>query len=230
MHMQMIRLAPIAFAMAISGCASSPAMDDLRPGVADCATASGLGGLDVYLKQSWRAERFSFGDKGYIRVALNDDAWLKRVSRNSANQNSLQSVQDAFPSLPARVPSGELLGFPVGSSPNGQYWAAALIQKKGDTSPKLVVVADGRSFERMASAPGFAISALAWSPDSERLALVEDTYEHKVKSFRDFVSPHPVPYSDVLLTVYRRSGHLVCQSMLSRDARYAIVGIEWSRK
>jgi len=227
----MIRRALAAFATAIAGCASSPTMDDLRPGVADCATASGLGGLEVYLKQSWRAELLSFGDKGYnTRAELSDDAWLKRASRKSANQNSLQSVQDAFPSLPARLPSGELLGFPAGTSPNGQYWAAALIQKKGDTSPKKVVVADGRSYERMTSAPGFAVSALAWSPDSERLALVEDTYEHKVKSFRDFVSPHPVPYSDVLLTVYRRSGQLVCQSMLSRDARYAIVGIEWSRR
>jgi hypothetical protein len=226
----MIRLALAAFAMSIAGCASSPAIDDLRPGVADCATATGLGGLDVYLKQSWRAERFSFSDKGFTRSALSDDAWLKRASSNSANQNSLQSLQDAFPRLPARLPSGELLGFPAGTSPDGQRWAAALIHKKGDTSPKEIVVADGRSYERMTSAPGFAVSALAWSPDSERLALIEDTYKHDVKSFRDFVSPHPVPYSDVLLSVYRRTGQLVCQSMLSRDARYAIASIEWSRK
>lgn len=71
------------------------------------------------------------------------------------------------------------------------------------------------------------MGAFAWSPDSSRLAVVEYDYKLMTRSFRDIVSPHPVPYIDMTLIIHQATGQRICRAVLVENARYGTVKIEW---
>jgi len=226
--MQIIDKLPITVAIYIAGCVVTPGAVELQPGAPDCGSRSELVGLKIYVDQSAGMVKFAFGSGGISRTNVTDDTPLSRIPRNDPGMNFLEEVQAAFPREPGRLPSGDLVGFPASSSPDGRRWAAAIIADDAG-SPKEFVVRDGKDFHRLASTRGLHVATLAWSPDSMSLAVIEWNYQTTIRGFRDFVSPHPVPYSDIALSIYRASGELICQSILQTQARYASVRAEWLR-
>jgi len=142
-------------------------------------------------------------------------------------EGSRLSGQTAAQSRPQdQIAKGEKLVAPYAPSEGGRGWATG-IQAADSTGPTAILVRHDQSFRRFDGTQGYYIAALAWNTNSTMLAVLEDTYETKVRGLRDLVSPHPVPYSDVLLTAYQVSGEVVCRSLLLRDARYAQAKIIW---
>ena len=222
--MQLIQRLGVGLLFVGLGCAPMQTMD-LRSEVPSCAGRPDLRGLSVYVFHAERNTSFKFGENG-VKTSPVDDSPLTRISRNDSGLNFLARIQEAFPKEPARLPTGEQLGFPAASSRDGTKWAAAIISGTEKRTPELVV-RDRGDFRRERNLDGFDLGTLVWSPNSTLLAAIESRSSTSVRSLRDLLSPHPVPYSDFVLTIYRPSGERVCQSLLEQGVRYATVRAEW---
>jgi hypothetical protein len=226
MRMQIRKVMLVLVAVWLVACASLPADTRTRADLQGCEKIPSLRGLRIYVDQSWKAERIEFDGNGLTRVTLPEDAW-KSISPKGSLWDSAQSLQGAFPAQGDRLSAGEKLVLPAAISPNGQFRVAGLAVKEGDSSPKSAVIRANGDHHRIAGTPGYSIGAVAWGPDSTRLAFVEYNYKLMVRGFRDFISPHPVPYSDFIVTVYRVTGEAICQSALVANARYGTSKIAW---
>jgi hypothetical protein len=142
--------------------------------------------------------------------------------------NWLENIEEKFPREPSRLGNGDQLGFPAASSPDGRSWAAAIVTGSAKRTNGLVI-RHGSDIQRLRNLPGFNLETLAWSQDSTMLAAIESRSTTAVSGVKDFFSPHPVPYSDIVLAVYRATGESVCQSILMQNARYAAARVEWVR-
>jgi len=227
--MQIGKALLVLVAVWLVACASFPADIGTRSDLQGCEKNPSLQGLRIYIDQSWKAERIEFDGNGLTRTVLSEDAW-KNISSQGSLWDSAQSLQGAFPAQGGRLSTNEKLMLPAAISPNRQFGVAGLAVKESDSRPKSVVIRANGDHRRIAGTPGYSIGAVAWGPGSTRLALVEFNYKTMVRSFRDFVSPHPVPYSDFIVTVYRATGEAICQSALVADARYGTSKIEWLRQ
>ena len=183
-----------------------------------------LNDLQIYIYHSSGPDVFSFHDASVSLSKISSDAFWGLPKEGSRLQDS--SIQ--APLEAQRLLAGdEEYVFPVARSASTGRWAAGVVARHSHTYAKAVVVVSHRG-QRLQASAGYSVAALAWNADASLLAVLEDTYETKVRSVRDFVSPHPVPYKNILLTVYDvRSDNVACQSLLLRDARYAASKIAW---
>lgn len=217
----------VVFALLIQGCSSSAIGEGAQSGVINnCAGRPELDGLHVYVLHSGIADEFSFDKSGMRRVAIKEESKVPYPKiRNDTGRNDVGHVERIFPNIPPRLPNGDKLGFPADGSSGGR-WAASVL-RNGHESPTDLVVSNGREIKRISVPSGFAITTLAWNSDSSSLAVIEYSSQTAVKSVLDFISPHPVPYSDIVLAAYRPSGEFICRAALNLNARYAYAWIAW---
>jgi hypothetical protein len=225
MRMQVIQKLGAVILLLVFGCSSTPTVE-LRTGTSACEGRPDLMGLSIYVFHAEANTRFSFDADGLTKTPVVDDATLARIPRNDPGLNFLTSLQKAFPKEPSRLPTGELLGFPAASSPDGRKWAAAIISGTDKRTTELVI-RNQTDFHRKRNLDGFDLGTLVWSPGSTLLAAIERRSTTSSKSIRDVLSPHPVPYSDIVLTIHRSSGDVLCQAVLVHGVRYASVRAEW---
>lgn len=211
------------------GCQSFPEDIRTRADVPDCKQIGSLRGLRIYIDQSGKTERIEFVDQSLKRSVVPEETW-KGAPTAGSRWASESSLSEAFAPKSMRLPEGGHPVLPVAVSSSAKLAAAGIALRDNQASPEGVVIRQDGNFRRINGTPGYSVGSLAWSPDSSRLAVVEYNYKLMTRSFRDFVSPHPVPYSDMLLTVYKASGEAICQSGLVADARYGTSKIEWLRQ
>jgi len=228
MHLQVKATFVTVLVLWLAGCGSTPSKVDLRPGVAACDAVEGLRGLQIYVSHTGEDTKFEFRGDQLLRTSISADAPLSRIPRNDSGMNWLESIEERFPREPSRLANGDQLGFPAASSPDGRSWAAAIITGSARRTNGLVI-RHGSDIQRLQNLPGFTLETLAWSQDSNMLAAIESRSTTAVSGLKDFFSPHPVPYSDKVVTVYRATGEPVCQSILMQNARYATTRVAWIR-
>lgn len=226
MRMQVIRSLVVASAVALVGCTTAPKSNYLDFGATNCGTSPVVNGLQVYVYHTAGTDKFSFGGGTMSRSPLGDESLLSKLPRNDPGLNQSRDIQTAFPREPRTLANGESLGFPAASSVDERRWAATIVGGKSNLTE--VVIRNGQTFHRVTTRSGYKVATLAWNPDASLLAVVQWNYRTATKGLGDLVSPHPVPYSDILLAVYRASGELVCQTGLLEQARYANSWIHWT--
>jgi hypothetical protein len=212
----------------LAGCGSVPSKIDLRPGIAACEAVDGLRGLRIYVSHTGEDTKFEFRGDKLSRTSVNGDLPLSRIPRNDSGMNWLENIEERFPREPGRLSNGDQLGFPAASSPDGRSWAAAIVTGSAKRTNGLVI-RHGSDIKRLRNLPGFSLETLAWSQGSNMLAAIESRSTTEASGLKDVFSPHPVPYSDIVVTVYRATGESVCQSILMQNARYATARVEWVR-
>ena len=212
----------------LTSCGSTPSKIDLRSRVAGCEAVDGLRGLQIYVSHTGEDTKFEFRGDQLLRTSVSGDSPLSRIPRNDSGMNWLESIEERFPREPSRLGNGDQLGFPAASSPDGRSWAAAIVTGSAKRTNGLII-RHGSEIQRLRNLPGFTLETLAWSQDSNMLAAIESRSTTAVSGLKDFFSPHPVPYSDIVVTVYRATGESVCQSILMQNARYATTKVAWIR-
>ena len=195
-------------------------------GVQDCRTKPLPGNLRIYIFHNYAAEVFELHDGGLSISEYSPSAFWDLPKEGSR----LPAPWDIQALLGAQGPgSDEEFYPPLSRRVEAGKWASGVVPRHSNLSAKAIVVHGPNVDRRIQGSVGFSIAALAWSADTSLLAVLEDTYDTTTRSFRDFISPHPVPYADFLLTVYRvTSGDVVCQALLIRDARYSASKIAWN--
>ena len=209
----------------LAGCTTAGSDWQLQ-GVGDCSSNSALSGLRVYVDETSGPKEYAFGrgSKSIVHLSLEDFRKVPREGSRFEHWDVINSLSNAR----SAIRDDEEYVLPVAeSSPVGR-WAAGVRKRGTYTFANKVVVHGPQVSRQIASPVGFHVVGLAWSSDSRLLAIVDDRIESKVRSLRDFVSPHAVPYDDILLRVYDvEFGNTICQSLLVRDARYAQSRILW---
>jgi hypothetical protein len=199
---QIARAIVILAPVYLGGCAASEHIQ-LKPGISSCVDISGLQGLRVYVWRDGGLDEFSF-DKGMLRQSAIDSGPERRIPRN--DPDVLEKIEVMYPSEGQLLPSGERLGFPAAQSPDRLKWAAV---------------------HRHSSLPGFRVETLAWSPQSDRLAIIERNFDNRARTPLDLISAHGVQYSDLVLSIYAASGKIVCQSLIASKRRTPQPKLEW---
>lgn len=122
---------------------------------------------------------------------------------------------------------------PFAFSPNGKYVAASVVGLRPKTAlPQAFVISDrqgNRDLARIALSGEELLRALAWSPDSTRIAILKSISGGKVsfKNFLSALSGHPVTYDTYFLDVYDLEGKIVARTKLIEDIRYSWGEIVW---
>lgn len=123
---------------------------------------------------------------------------------------------------------------PYAFSSNGRYVAASVIGRRPKAAlPQAFVIFDQqmkRDIARVTLDGKELLRALAWSPDSTRVAILKSTSRGKV-SFYNFLSSlsgHPVPYDTYFLDIYDLDGKIVAQTKLIEDVRAGWGEITWT--
>lgn len=209
----------------LAGCATS-STDAQRQGVEECRSSSALEGLRIFVNSSSGPEQYAFG-RGSMSVAqLSSEEFLK-IPREGSLFEYWSDVYD-LPGGESLISDGEEYRLPVARSDRTDRWAAGVTKRGAPWLASAVVVRGPQVTRRLESAGDFSVVALAWSGNFELLARLEGRVENRVRSLSDFLSPHPVPYNDILLTVFDLdSGKEVCRSLLRRNVRYAQSKIVW---
>jgi hypothetical protein len=122
---------------------------------------------------------------------------------------------------------------PFAFSPNGKYVAASVVGLRPKTAlPQAFVIFDRqekRDLAHVALSGEELLRALAWSPDSKRVAVLKSTIRGKV-SFKNFLfalSGHSVPYDTYFLDIYDLEGKIVAHTKLIGDLRGSWGEIVW---
>ena len=215
----------LLFAACLAGCAPVQREQSYAlAGVEDCAGVMAARGLRVYLlaDQGWDELRF---DGTAIRQSQAAGAPSGRIQRNDPDIS--HDIEERFPGESIRLATGEKLGFPAARSPDNKKWAAGILSEDR-MSPTRLLIRDGAKFHRVDAIPGLRIETLAWSPQSDHVAVIEQNYDTRSRTFRDLISPHGVSYSDVVLRLYAPSGELACQTVVAKRKRTPQPLIEWS--
>lgn len=122
---------------------------------------------------------------------------------------------------------------PFAFSPNGKYVAASVVGHRPKTAlPQAFVIFDRqgkRDLTRIDLSDEELLRALAWSPDSTRIAILKSTSKGKVsfKNFLSALSGHPVAYDTYFLDIYDLEGKIVAHTKLIEDVRYSWGEIVW---
>lgn len=123
---------------------------------------------------------------------------------------------------------------PFAFSPNDKYVAASVVGLRPKTAlPQAFVIFDRqekRDLARIDLSGEELLRALAWSPDSTRIAILKSTSRGKVsfKNFLSALSGHPVAYDTYFLDVYDLEGKIVARTKLIEDVRYSWGEIVWT--
>jgi hypothetical protein len=219
---QIARAIVILAPVYLGGCAASEHIQ-LKPGISSCVDISGLQGLRVYVWRDGGLDEFSF-DKGMLRQSAIDSGPERRIPRN--DPDVLEKIEVMYPSEGQLLPSGERLGFPAAQSPDRLKWAAG-VRSNNPLSPTEFVIREGAAVHRHSSLPGFRVETLAWSPQSDRLAIIERNFDNRARTPLDLISAHGVQYSDLVLSIYAASGKIVCQSLIASKRRTPQPKLEW---
>jgi hypothetical protein len=125
---------------------------------------------------------------------------------------------------------------PYAFSSNGRYVAASVVGHRPKAAlPQAFVIFDKqekRDLARVALSGKELLRALAWSPDSTRIAILKSTSRGKV-SFKNFISAlsgHSVPYDTYFLDIYDLNGKIVAQTKLIEDVRAGWGEITWTHR
>jgi len=122
---------------------------------------------------------------------------------------------------------------PYAFSLNGRYVVASVVGRRPKAAlPQAFVIFDKqekRDLARVALSDKELLRALAWSPDSTRIAILKSTSGGKVsfKNFLSALSGHPVPYDTYFLDIYDLDGKVVAQTKLIEDVRASWGEIVW---
>jgi hypothetical protein len=122
---------------------------------------------------------------------------------------------------------------PFAFSPNGKYVAASVVGLRPKTALPQAFVIFGRQGKQdlahVALSGEELLRALAWSPDSKRVAVLKSTIRGKVsfKNFLSALSGHSVPYDTYFLDIYDLEGKIVAHTKLIGDLRGSWGEIVW---
>jgi hypothetical protein len=122
---------------------------------------------------------------------------------------------------------------PYAFSSNGRHVAASVVGRRPKAAlPQAFVIFDNqekRDLARVALSGKELLRALAWSPDSTRIAIAKSTSRGKVsfKNFLSALSGHSVPYDTYFLDIYDLDGKIVAQTKLIEDVRAGWGEIVW---
>jgi hypothetical protein len=94
-------------------------------------------------------------------------------------------------------------------------------------TPHELLVSSGSATHRLHGLPDLHFYSVAWSPDSEKLATLEGKVDFAARSPLALISPHGPQYSDIVLSVFARSGRPICQSQLEFKAEDVSTRLEW---
>lgn len=189
-----------------------------------CTSLNSLAGLHAYVLGGRGYDEFRFGNGGLTTSQVAYDV-PNRIVRNDPGVT--EPFKDRFPGEVSRLASGEMLAFPAARTADNSKFAAAVVGAES-YAPTQFVIRDGNAIHRVNSFAGFRIYSMAWSPHGNQLAVLQRSYDNSRRSLIDFLSPHGVQYSDILLTVFAPSGELKCQSVLVRSRPSAQSAMEWS--
>lgn len=134
--------------------------------------------------------------------------------------------------LPDRL--NEYYQGPYAFSPDSKYVAASVVEQRPKAAlPQAFVIFDQqmkRDMARVTLDSKELLRALAWSPDSTRLAVLKSTSRGKFsfKNMLSAVSGHPVPYDTYFLDIYNLDGKIVAQTKLIEDVRASWGEITWT--
>jgi hypothetical protein len=136
--------------------------------------------------------------------------------------------------LPDRL--NEYYQGPYGFSPDSRYVAASVVEHRPKAAlPQAFVIFDQqmkRDTARVTLEGKELLRALAWSPDSMRLAVLKSTSRGKFsfKNMLSAISGHPVPYDTYFLDIYNLDGKIVTQTKLIEDVRAGWGEITWTHR
>ncbi|BAV34779.1 hypothetical protein SCL_2502 [Sulfuricaulis limicola] len=122
---------------------------------------------------------------------------------------------------------------PFAFSPNGRYVAASVVGRRPKAAlPQAFVIFDiqgKRDLARIDLSGKELLRALAWSPDSTRIAILKSISRGKVsfKNLLSALSGHSVAYDTYFLDIYDLEGKIVAHTKLIEDVRYSWGEIVW---
>ena len=230
-------------ALGLGGCAFLPSDVALSPGARDCSAIAGLNDLHIYIRSDGKERNLGFNGSAKVQASIGEPV-SGRNWRNNAKLNFTdfdgEKFREAFPRETASIGINEHLGFPANYSPDGRHFASAVITVDpaaaritnwgASTVPKKLIFRSGVRTHSVKSLPSFSFYALAWEPNSGRIAVVETNYDRTPRSPLAAITPDGgVVYSDVVLSVYEVSGTLACQSLLASKVPDVSISVEWRR-
>jgi len=242
MQLRSVVLAIACACIGSAACAFLPGDVTLSPGARDCSSVEGLKNLHVYIWTADRWRKFVVQGATVVLAPPGEPAAGSEFLRNNSRRNYFDFEGAEFDKTFAPEKHGlsktERLGFPAAYSRDTRKFVAAVIAvdpsgslvSNGEAArtPKQLMLRYDAETRRLNSLAGFSIYALAWSPDSTRIAVVERNYDNTARSPIAALTPHGVSYSDVVVSVYTATGTMVCQSLIVPKIPDASVAVDWS--
>jgi hypothetical protein len=140
----------------------------------------------------------------------------------------------------AAVSASSILSTPYAMSSDGKTLVSGLQQNNGkvdferDSEPSSLVFLEVGSSKVLNTVDiGKSIHALSWNPTSSAVVVmtIDERYGKKTLRERSAASiGHPIPYSDITLTIIGRDGVSICSVAAAKSLPYGTGFVRWDDK
>lgn len=220
----------VAFSYLLFGCGHSPSSRSQGSSV-DCGEPPQGVIRFALLSGADRAMSFEWSGAGYRRVGSEPTggALIQKFPEGSVYKWNHWGKNVA--AIRRDISEAEELISPYAWTHDSGFLVAGLVAKGNDDAPRTMAILRAED-QRITSTIEMEqpIFSVAWSPNSDAIVILTaaETYERKrVREKLASSIGHPIPYSEITLSILGRDGKVVCSITPATDLDYGIGYVRW---